>query len=80
MEDDAKIRGILESVKVIAVVGWSPKPERRPLKRFLSSAPVTWNLNLTPLISARKIVPDASPACLYALTPLSHSMMPREKL
>ena len=28
MEDDAKIRGILESVKVIAVVGWSPKPER----------------------------------------------------
>ena len=28
MEDDAKIRGILESVKVIAVVGWSPKAER----------------------------------------------------
>lgn len=28
MEDDAKIRGILESVKVIAVVGWSPKPDR----------------------------------------------------
>ena len=28
METDAKIRGILESVKVIAVVGWSPKPDR----------------------------------------------------
>lgn len=28
MEDDAKIRGILEGVKVIAVVGWSPKPDR----------------------------------------------------
>ena len=28
MEDDAKIRGILESVKVIAVVGWSPKADR----------------------------------------------------
>ncbi|MBL8563096.1 MAG: CoA-binding protein [Gemmobacter sp.] len=28
MEDDAKIRSILDSVKVIAVVGWSPKPER----------------------------------------------------
>ena len=28
MEDDAKIRGILESVKVIAVVGWSPRPDR----------------------------------------------------
>ena len=28
MESDAKIRGILGSVKVIAVVGWSPKADR----------------------------------------------------
>ena len=28
MESDAKIRGILGGVKVIAVVGWSPKPDR----------------------------------------------------
>jgi predicted CoA-binding protein len=28
MTDDSEIRGILTSVKSIAVVGWSPKPDR----------------------------------------------------
>lgn len=28
MSDDAKIRDILTSVKIIALVGWSPKPDR----------------------------------------------------
>lgn len=28
MDEDAKLRGILTSVKTIALVGWSPKPDR----------------------------------------------------